>query len=83
MGRFLRYKMFIIYKVGKYDQKIIGIFILLKKYVKSCGGRGHPLNCPPLFSSVMFPLGPGVKQSKITQEKFFTGYFPFMLRYHW
>ena len=47
MDRFSRNKMFIIYKVGKYDQKIMGIFILLKEYVKNWGGGAAPLGVHP------------------------------------
>ena len=52
MGRFSRYKMIIIYKIGKYDHKIMGIFILLKEYVKNLGGNPPaPLSVHPWILS--------------------------------
>ena len=39
--------MFIIYKLGNYDKKIMGISILEEEYVKSWGGGAPPPKCPP------------------------------------
>ena len=57
-----RNKMFIMYKFGKYDQKIMGIFILLKEYVKSWGATA-PLppqgSTPVIFLNLRIPKSLG------------------------
>ena len=52
------YKMFIIHKVGKYDQKIMGIFIHLKECVKSWW-TAAPLVSTPDFD-LLFPFLEGI-----------------------